>query len=538
MMKKIFYTVFTILFLTILMAGFAISQENFGYAAKKSEAYFSKDIKKLEVGNAFTFKVFNINNNSKAVLWHSSNPEVAKINQYGKVVARKRGTTMITARLMKGRKKISQKLTVTDNKRYQENMLRKKDFKKKTVKNLSKQAKKIENFGWNDIGFLEWKELDTFCYTMFQKAISSKEENPVISPLSAYLALALVADGAKGNTKTQFDSVLGKNMLSTRIHQLTESFAKISGNTKLSIADSIWLDDLFTANDSWLSNMVNYYDAEIFQADLSTNTARQEINRWVSKKTKKLIPSMFKENLEEDVALLLINTIYLKAKWMNPFDSALTDQRTFTNENGKEIKTKFMNQYRSYCSYFKSKDADIVILPYDDERLSMIAILPKGDMTARELAKKLTEKKISNYIKNAEPTYSNLHFPKFTMQYSKKMNDILIEIGLEDAFSPSKADFTGLGTTGNEKDSLYISEVLQEIKIKVKEDGTQAAAATDISMKTTGGVPTEKAKEITFDKPFLYLIVDTKTPFGENDLDKESNFNIPLFMGMVTKLGK
>ncbi len=536
MMKRIFYTISTILFFTILMAGFAILQKNFGYAAKKSEIYFSQNIKKLEVGNAFTFKVFGVNNDSKAVLWHSSNPEIAKISKCGKVVARKRGTTMITARVMKGRKKISQKLTVTDHKRYKKNMLRKKDFKKKTVKNLSKQVKKIENLGWDDIGFLDWKELDTFCYSMFQKTISSKEENPVISPLSAYLALALVADGAKGNTKTQFDSVLGKNMLSTRIHQLTESFAKISGNTKLSIADSIWLDDLFTANDSWLSNMVNYYDAEIFQTDLSTDIARQKINQWVSKKTKKLIPSMFKENLEEDVALLLMNTIYLKAKWMDQFDSALTNHRTFINENGKETKTKFMNQYKSYCSYFKSKDAEGVILPYDDERLSMIAILPKGDITARELAKKLTGKKISSYIKNAEATYSNLHLPKFTMQYSKKMNDILIEMGLEDAFSPSKANFTGISTTKNGDNSLYISEVLQKVKIKVKEDGTQAAAATNISMKTTGAIPTEEAKEITFDKPFLYLIVDTKTPFGENDLNEEGDFNIPLFMGMVTEL--
>lgn len=523
--KKILYTILTILFLAVIMTGLAF-QENFGYAARKSKAYFSKSVKELEIGSAFAFKVAGIKNDGRSVAWSSSDPDIASISKTGKVTAIKRGNVMITAKVVKNGKKLSQGLTILEKTKKQQKAV--KDLS--AVKNLSKEAKKIEDAGWNDIGFLDWKELDEFCYSLFQKIISleKENENPVLSPLSAYLALALVADGAKGSTKTQFHKLLGKHMLSTRIHQLTESLSKVSGNTKFSIADSIWIDDLFLPNDSWLSNMVSYYNAEIFQTDLSTDAARLGMNQWVSEKTKKLIPSIFEENLEESVCLVLLNTIYLKAKWENVFEAVLTDQREFTNENGEKKKVDFMNQYRSSCKYFKKQNADGIILPYDDGRLSMIAIRPKGKMTARELAQSLTGQKISGYLKVAKNTYSNLHFPKFNVEYAEKLNDSLIQMGLSDAFSGKKADFTGLAAIKEEGGNLYISEVFQKVKLQVDEDGTEAAAATEISIKY-GSAMIEEVKEITFNKPFVYLIIDTKAPFGTQA--------IPLFMGVVTELG-
>lgn len=123
--------------------------------------------------------------------------------------------------------------------------------------------------------------------------MTSGESNPLVSPLSAYLALALVSEGAEREMKSQFNTVLGSDRLSIRIHQLTDSLTRVSGNTKLSVADSIWIDDQFEASASWLSRMVSLYGAEIFQSDLCTDAVRTGMNHWVSNKTKGLIPTLY-----------------------------------------------------------------------------------------------------------------------------------------------------------------------------------------------------------------------------------------------------
>lgn len=344
----------------------------------------------------------------------------------------------------------------------------------------------------------------------------------------------LAAEGAQGNTKAQFDSLLGNDRISDRVHQLTESLSKVSnmGNTKLSIADSVWLDDNFAADASWLSRMVNFYRAEIYQTDLCTDAARLGINRWASNKTNGLIPTLLNDNLSQEARLVLMNAIYLKAKWKYVFEETSTYKREFTNEDGNKVMTDFMNDSGDR-SYFKTEDADGIILPYDDGRLVFLAIRPQAGQTVRELAQNLTEKTIAGYLDSAKSTDVILHLPKFTVDYSVVMNDILNDMGLTDAFDSQKADFTGLGRgTGTFDQNLYISQVLQKVKVKVAEEGTEAAAVTAVIMDTCSAImPEEKNPiEVDFKEPFVYIIADTKTPFGE-----EGKTCVPLFLGAVTE---
>lgn len=545
----------------VLCAGAVLIHGNLGMAAKKGGIRFSKSVKKLEAGETFTFRVQGVKNDGKAVKWSSSNSKIANISKKGTVTAVKAGTVRVTAVLKKSGQSISQKLVITKKANPQkeenqntepeketpsENILIGGDGDKKDtdsyqeqevenafVKNLSKTAQTIENAGFDSIGFADCRDINRFSYEVFGKAAAGEEENPVVSPLSAYLALALVAEGAEGETKAEFDALLGNDMLSTRIHQLTESLSKVSGNTKLSIADSVWLDDQFEADASWLSRMVSFYEAEIYESNLCTDAARQGMNHWVSNRTKGLIPSLFDQNLSEDARLVLMNTIYLKAKWQSVFDANDTYKREFTNADKENITTDFMNQYSVNHRYFKTEEADGVVLPYDDGKLVMIAIRPQAGQTAKELAGSLTEEKVNGYVKDARSTYMNLHLPKYTMEYSVTMNDILKQLGLVRAFNSETAEFGGLGKTkGAAAEPLFIDTVLQKVKVQVDEEGTEAAAVTAIIMECGAALDPDREQpiEVDFNEPFVYLIADTKTPFGEGNV-------LPLFLGVVTELG-
>lgn len=559
MKKKNVYKLSMLLF-AMACAGAVLVYGNHGSAAKKGGIRFSKSVKKMEVGETFTFHIRGVQNNGKTVKWSTSNPRIAKISKTGTVAAVKTGTVRVAAVLAKSGQSISQKLVITKKANPQkeenqntepeketpsENILihggndkkdtdsyQEQEVENSFVKNLSKTAQRIENAGFDDIGFTECRDINRFSYEVFGKAAAGEEENPVVSPLSAYLALVLAAEGAEGETKAEFDALLGNHMLSTRIHQLTESLSKMSGNTKLSIADSIWLDDQFAADASWLSRMVSFYQAEIYKSNLCSDAARQGMNHWVSNQTKGLIPSLLDKNLSEDARLVLINTIYLKAKWQKPFDAYDTLPREFTNADKETITTDFMNQYSVGHRYFKTEEADGVVLPYDDGRLVMIAIRPQAGQTAKELAEGLTEEKVNGYLKKAEDTYMNLHLPKYTMEYSITMNDILKQLGLVRAFDSETAEFGGLGKTkGAAEEPLFIDTVLQKVKVQVDEEGTEAAAVTEIMIDCGAalGQPELEKIEVDFNEPFVYLIADTETPFGEGN-------TLPLFLGVVTEL--
>lgn len=552
-MKKKSYLISSLLLITACTIT-NISQEILGYAAKRNYRYFSASVKKMSVGTSYLFKVAGVRSDGKAIQWFSSNPEIAKVTKRGKVVALKKGKVTIKAVITKSGESISQKLKIVkkeirmeetgqdsinfDNSIEEiennlnlpentESSYQEQPVESNLVKNLSKQANKSE-VSFNAIGFTEWSDINDFCYSMFQKTLKDTKENPVVSPLSAYLALQLIAEGAENTTKEEFNALLGKDMISTRIFQLMQSFSSISGNTKLSIADSIWLDDNFEAKASWLSNMVSTYNAEIFQTKLSSDAARTGMNNWVSNKTRGFIPSIFDHNLSENARLVLMNTIYLKAKWKHVFEAYQTYQRDFTNENGKKCEVEFMNQYDVDRKYFKTEEADGIVLPYDDNRLVMLAIRPQAGQTVREFVQDLTQEKISEYLENAEDTYMTLHLPRFTIDYSIKMNEILKQMGLTEAFDGKKADFTGIGRS-KDGENIFIDEVMQKVKIQVDGEGTEAAAVTEITMTATGALVEKPIPmDLDFNEPFVYIIVDTRTPFGKQ--------TIPLFMGVVTEL--
>lgn len=356
---------------------------------------------------------------------------------------------------------------------------------------------------------------------LMQYAAAQEAENPVLSPLSAYLCLAMLMPGANENTKAEFEKILGADWdyVSALAADIAAQLEKTGGSTKLDLANSIWTDDdKAVIEEEWLKTVKAYFGPDIYSADLPSSEALKAINKWVNDKTNGMIPKLHDENYDKDTIMVLLNALYMKADWAHKFEGQDTYDREFTKADGSAVTVPFMNMFEAYESYIKTDDAEGIMLPYDDGRLAFIALKP-DDGDARKYAAGFTGAKLKEALAAAKAdTFVTVNMPKFDTEYSVYLTDALKAMGMTDAFDPFLADLTGAGRGVD--GPLYISYVFQRVKVDVDEEGTEAAAVTEIATAKGCALPADEPIVLTFDKPFVYAIVDTET-------------GVPLFAGVM-----
>ncbi|MBQ3109376.1 MAG: serpin family protein [Clostridia bacterium] len=354
-----------------------------------------------------------------------------------------------------------------------------------------------------------------FSENLFRTVSETGEENPILSPASAYFALAMIANGADGETKAAFEEVLG-----LPIHQLNEvcfalmnNLSMTEGSSKLKLANSLWVDkDVdFSVSEEFVSLLQKTYFAEYTETDLQT--AKQAVNAWVDHHTEGMIPEMLSDQPQENTRLLLINTLYLNTAWEEEFDPNSTRDRDFTREDGKVVTSEFLYAPAADRQCILTPEVTGVLLPYDDGKTAFLALKP-NEGTVRELIAGFDGQALSGYLAAAEERFAWLTMPKFTKEYSIEMQDVLTQMGLGIAFDPYSADFSGAAP------ELFISRVLQKTRIDVHEKGTEAAAATLVEAADGAAMLEEEPVELCFDSPYLYAVVDLES-------------RLPLFFGIM-----
>ena len=340
------------------------------------------------------------------------------------------------------------------------------------------------------------------------------ENNPVLSPVSAYLAMGMVGLGAENATLDEFQSVMGADM-----HEISEGLMQIlpkgtmgekdSTDTVLALANSVWVDDIMEPTQNWLNEVSAKYAAEAYRTDLSAKNTVRRINDWIDKKTNGMITEFLREPLSQDTCLALFNSIYFYGQWQSTFMANNTYKDTFTREDGTEVQVDMMHKNRTNIYYVQQDDLDGVILPYRDGDTAFVALKPTAGQTVREMYEGLTGEAFKDLLYVDGVTYANLKLPKFEVTFDKILNDSLKNMGLVSAFDARNADFSGLGSTGGK--NLFISLVRQKAVIRVDEKGTEAAAVTGVMVKSTSAMPEKQPVEVFFDEPFLYMIVDLKS---------------------------
>ncbi|MBS7219325.1 MAG: serpin family protein [Oscillospiraceae bacterium] len=342
-------------------------------------------------------------------------------------------------------------------------------------------------------------------------------ESTLLSPLSVILALSMAANGAEGETMAQFQETMGGvslEALNAACQFLLSDYRQLGGSTRASIANSLWVDPEGQISEEFTGRCMGIYGAEVFQGELSSSGIVNDVNRWVSKQTKGLIPELVQQPFPEDTAALLVNALYLNNTWELEFDPISTYPRKFTHSGGQVEQMDFLHHSFTDLLYLQGEGAQGVVLPYDDGRLASAAILPDSPDLGGWLDS-LNGNALSQLVQGAdEQRFLYLAFPKFEAEWSGSLQEILKDMGLEDAFTPGQADFSRMGDHPN---GYYLSEVLHAAKLQVNEKGTEAAAATLVAAGS-GAPPPAEGIELLLDRPFLYGIFDRQN-------------GIPLFLG-------
>jgi len=353
-----------------------------------------------------------------------------------------------------------------------------------------------------------------FAFDIFKKVVSLEEDkdNLMISPLSISLALAMTYNGADGDTKEAFEKVLHLNGLS--VEEINQSYQKlvsallsVDPKVIMKIANSIWYSDNFSVEDNFLSVNKTYYDAEVTDLDFTDPASVDVINSWISDKTHEKIDEII-DQIDPENVMFLINAIYFKGIWKYQFNKDDTKDEVFYDQNGDFLNNVKMMSFKEKISYTSNGLFQAVELPYGQGNFTMIVLLPKYQVSLDNLISEMNSANWGTWMESfSDETEVNVYLPKFKVEYEKKLNPDLTQLGMGIAFSDGEADFTKINKAGG----LYISYVKHKTFIQVDEEGTEAAAVTVVAMGKTSAGSGDDSIQFRADHPFIYVIREKTT---------------------------
>lgn len=387
-----------------------------------------------------------------------------------------------------------------------------KDAKSGAVRNLTENISK--NDSDSKAADKEFKAAAASFSADLFKYNYSNGKTTLVSPLSVLTALALVQNGAQGNTLAQLEQALGGLDRDTLNAYMRAYCDFLSAGDELKIANSVWTDSSAEAKRAFLQKAVDSYSAQLFSAPLSDPKTVESINSWVKKNTDGMIPKII-ENADRDAVMMLVNAIAFDAKWETPYKRSDIEKLEFTSYSGSKKKTDFMCSTENV--YLKDGGTVGFMKPYKNGRFAFAALLPDENTGIDDYVASLSGDKLMKIFSSAKRGNEvNVKMPKFRAEYSAQLIDTLKKMGVKDAFDSKTADFSSL----IENRDAYIATVVHKTFIEVDENGTRAAASTLVGADTMSLM---EPYSVCLNRPFVYMIVDTET-------------NLPLFIGVQTEI--
>jgi serpin B len=371
-----------------------------------------------------------------------------------------------------------------------------------------------------------------FALKLYAK-LGSEQGNLFCSPYSISTALAMPYVGAKGQTETQMAEVLrlpvaapskGTNMTARkaeltrptmskqRFHSAFGSIIKglnvrgQKGGYQLTVANALWGQKDYGFLADFVQLIKDHYQGNLNEVDYvsAAEAAAKAINAWVEEQTNGKIKNLISPGvLNSMTRLVLTNAIYFKGNWARQFKKEDTRDAPFTLSSGQKVNTPMMNQTAEF-KYMQAEDFQALELPYVDDELSMVIFLPKKYDGLGEFEKRLTIENVTKWQGRLGKRKVIVSIPKFKLTSQFGLGGVLKSMGMKDAFSGA-ADFSGI----NGKKDLFISAVIHKAYVDVNEEGTEAAAATAVTMQVTSVMP--RPPVFRADHPFFFLIRDNKS---------------------------
>lgn len=336
------------------------------------------------------------------------------------------------------------------------------------------------------------------------RAMENPGKNIVASPLSIIYALAMLNNGASGETKAQMEALFGcdSDALTSVLAAYADTLPNRYGKGVVRLADAMWVRKGEPIAPEFIRLNRDQLGAEVFERDFGP-AALAELNDWVSKQTDGMIPSILSE-LPPEAILVLLNALLFKCNWLEGY--TVSEEKPFHAANGE---TKSVDMLKSTETVYLHDDSAVGFLKPFEGHYAFAVIVPNEGVTPAEYLRGLNGASLRSLLRGEKYDAVYTYMPKFKQSFESDLMAVFPKVGL-----------TNLKHLGGISPGAFVSDAIHKAVIDVNEDGVSAAAVTAIVVGKTA-VPTQPQRVATVvaDRPYLYMIVDTNT-------------NLPLFIGI------
>jgi serpin B len=321
--------------------------------------------------------------------------------------------------------------------------------------------------------------------------------------------------GARGETAAQMKKALQFSLDDSALHKafgdsITTLNSGSGTNYEMSVANSLWGDTTFQFLKPFIDINKNFYGGALERLDFknASENSRLTINAWVEEQTRKKITNLLPpDSVSADTRLVLVNAVYFKGLWTEPFDKKLTQNAPFYCAGGKTVEAPLMTfSETQHMPFYSEEGLKIIELGYKGDDISMLIVLPDTADGLGAIEARLDETTLSTWVNNLSRCSVQVYLPRFTLNWGA--NNIVPQLqalGMRDAFEARAADFSGIDGSRD----LLISGVFHKAFVDVYEEGTEAAAATGVVVGVTSMPPPPEI--FRADHPFLFLIREKAT---------------------------
>ena len=353
---------------------------------------------------------------------------------------------------------------------------------------------------------------NAFSFNLFRTA-QDEVNSQILSPLSITYALGMLNNGAAGDTQAQINKVLGfgeanADSINVFCQKMLTVAPKLDPQTKVMIANNIYVNKGYELKADFVRMAKEFYDATPETHDFHDGKTVNVINQWASDHTERMIQKVLDANsFNPDAVSYLLNAIYFKGTWTDKFEKSETKDEDFwqAGAEGKHTKMPMMHRRAKY-SYAENDKYQVLYLPYGNKSYVMTILLPND--STNEVCPVPTIEEWQQLRGMMDVYEVDVKLPRFETDTNIDLQDIMSALGMHDAFDADKADFRNFCVT-----PTYIGMMKQVAKIKLDEQGTEAAAVTEVGMYATAIAPLIPAGPFDFhaNHPFLYVISEVQT---------------------------
>lgn len=347
------------------------------------------------------------------------------------------------------------------------------------------------------------------------------EDNAVLSPVNIYMALAMLAELTDGESRAQLLDLIGSQDIEAVREQAQAIWRACSMDVEeiqSVLASSVWLRDDLGYVQETMDTLANTYYASSYRGEMGSGEINRAIQSWLNEQTRGLLEEQA-ATIETNplTVLLLATTIYYSAQWTNEFREELNYTDVFHAPSG-DVDAEYMYAGR-FMEYYSGEGWGAVRLSLRGGN-GMWFILPDEGVSVDAL---LEDEDVTRLMSAGEADggeYARVYFsvPKFDIASQLDLTEGLMELGVTDVFDPDVSDFTPMTT---DTDGVFVSEATHAARVKIDEEGVEAAAFTVLEPSDTAPMPPEREIYFTLDRPFLFAI--------------SSQDGLPLFAGVVNR---